>query len=623
MWPSDPAKRGAEDRWVLAGVESNLKRLRTTILLSTCLACITVTLVFAAIGIGLVPSPHKPSLDARAKLCESLAVQLSMEVQERQIDLFMALAPAIEHMNQDILSLGLRRSDGHLLAATDNHKSLWKDAPENQSTATHIRVPILHGDQKFGEIEICFTPILPEGIRGFLCQLRLPLVLFMAVSGFVAYLLYLGRALRMLDPSSVIPDRVRAALDTLSESVVMTDNQERIVLANEAFARISGRPTSSLLGLNLSLLPWIKRRSEKEHSDLPWIETLREGFARKGVPLVLETQSGESLSSIVNAAPITGPDGKSRGVITSFTDVSELENRNKELIDLSRLAGMAEVASEVLHNVGNVLNSVNVSATSIVQNLSNSQLSRVKQVTEMIAEHIDDVGTFFTEDTRGKHIPTYLVKAADLLVNEQVELLDKIQSITDDIDHIKEIVRMQQSHARTSGLKTETLVTEVLEDAIRLNDSHLRRHKIKVVREFEEIGLVHIDKSRVLQIVTNLIRNASEALVAGNDAERLLKVRCCRHEQSLLRIEVVDNGIGISPENLTKIFGYGFTTREKGHGFGLHSSAIAASDMGGRLSGHSEGLGHGAIFVLELPIEQERTENETRKTLSLGTAAKT
>ena len=146
----------------------------------------------------------------------------------------MALAPTIVRENQHILSMAIRRSDGHVLAATDNHESLWKDTPANRSTATHVQVPIYHGDQQFGEIEICFTPFIPRGIRGFLHQFHLPLTIFMAVSGFIAYQLYLKKVLRHLDPASVVPDRVRAALDTLRtnhRSIHIVTSRAQIVIA--------------------------------------------------------------------------------------------------------------------------------------------------------------------------------------------------------------------------------------------------------------------------------------------------------------------------------------------------------------------------------------------------------
>ena len=590
-------------------------RLSTTTHISSSLVCITVTILFAGMGMGLVPSTHSTSLEARAKLCESLAIQLSMEVQEKQTNLFMTLAPTIVRENQDILSMAIRRSDGHVLAATENHESFWKNMSSNQSTATHMQVPIFHGDQQFGATEICFTPLAHKGVYGFLCRFHLPLTFFMAISGFLAYRLYLRKVLRHLDPSSVVPDRVRAALDTLSESVVVMDGQERIVLANDAFTQIAGQSKSSLLGHKLSLLPWIRKRSEQRPSNLPWIKALHQGIAKKGVSLVLETPSGEVRSSIVNTTPIHGPDGKQKGIMASFTDVTELEDKNRQLVEMSRLAGKAEVATDVLHNVGNILNSVNVSATLISQNLSDSQLPNVRKIAEMISEHIEDLGTFLTEDSRGRHIPTYLIKSTEILLNEQANLIEKVQSITTNVNHIREIIRMQQSHARTSTFQITASPIEVVEEAIQINDTDLKHHGISVVREFGEIGIVDIDKPRFLQIVTNLIRNASDALAASSETKKLLTIRCYKHEEDSLLVEVLDNGIGIPPENFTKIFQHGFTTKDDGHGFGLHSSALAAKEMGGSLSVHSKGLGHGATFVLELPLSPERIENETGQTL--------
>jgi len=591
-----------------------LKRLDTKTHISIGLVGITMTILFTAIGLGLIRSSYSTHLEARAKLCESLAIQFCMDSQKKQIRMFKALAPIIVRRNQDILSMGIRRTDGRLLAATDNHGSFWKDIPANRSTETHVKVPLFQGNKQFGIIEICLTPLNSDGILGLLRRFHLPLVLFMAVSGFVAYWLYLKKVLRHLDPSSVVPDRVRAALDTLSESVVITDSKEQIVLANEAFTEITGQPISSLLGCRLSLLPCIKKSLEQRPRDFPWGKALHQGIAEKGIPLVLESQSGEVCSSIVNTTPIPGSDGKQKGIMASFTDVTELEQKNKALVETSRLAGMAEVATDVLHNVGNVLNSVNVSTTSINENLSGSQLPNVKKVAEMLSEHIDDIGTFLTKDSRGRHIPNYLIRMTETLLNEQANLREKVQSIKANIDHIKEIISMQQSHARIAGFQMESSLVEVVEDAIQINQAALERCEISVVKEFGEVGIVTIDKPRVLQIVINLIRNASEALAASSQKDKLLTVRCYKHEEKSLRIEVLDNGIGIPSECLTKIFQHGFTTKDKGHGFGLHSSALAAHEMGGSLSAHSKGLGHGAKFILEFPLKLERTKHEAGKT---------
>ena len=591
-----------------------MKRLATTTHISISLVCITATLLFTAIGMGLIRNSYKAQLEARAKLCESLAIQFCVGTQKKQIDMFKALAPIIARRNPDILSMAIRRSDGHLLAVTDNHISYWKDIPANRSTETHIQVPIFHKDKQYGAIEICLTALNPNGMIGFVREFHLPLIFFMVVLGFIAFKLYLKKALRYLDPSSVIPDRVRAALDNLSESIVVTDSQEQIVLANEAFTRITGQPISSLLGSKLSLLPCIKKTSGQKNFDLPWAKALRQGQAEKGIPLALESSSGEVFSSIVNTIPISDHDGKQKGIIASFTDVTELEQKNRALVEASRLAGMAEVATDVLHNVGNVLNSVNVSAASINESLSGSQLDNVRKVAEMLSEHINDIGTYLTKDSRGRHIPNYLIKTVEKLLSDQVNLMEKVRAIRTNIDHIKEIISMQQSHARTVGFQIESSLVEVVEDAIKINQTTLEGYKISLVKEFGDVGIVTIDKPRILQIVINLIRNSSESLAASDQKDRQLTVRCYKHEENLLRIEVLDNGIGILSENLTKIFQHGFTTKEKGHGFGLHSSALAAHEMGGSLSVHSEGLGHGATFILEFPLKLERIQHETGTT---------
>lgn len=589
-----------------------MKRLTSTTHICISLVFITVTLLFAATSLGLISNPTRTRFVTRTKLCESLAIQFCVGTQKDQIRLFKAFAPVIVHRNKDILSMALKRSDGYTLAATDNHRSFWKNAPDHGSTATHIQVPIIQGDKQYGMIEICLTPLGPEGMMGLLHQFHIPLVFFISGLGFIAYWLYLKKALRHLDPASVVPERVKAALDTLSESVVVTDGQEQIVLANEAFTKISGQPVSSLLGRKLSLLPCIKGNiSGEEKNNFPWIKALNEGVAEKGVPLVLESTSSKT-SSIVNTTPISGADGKQKGIMASFTDITELESKNQALVETSRLAGMAEVATDVLHNVGNVLNSVNISAAAIYENLSDSHLINIKKVAEMFVEHNDDLGTFLSQDSRGKHIPNYLIKTIELLINEQTHLIEKVQSIRANIDHIKEIINMQQTHARISDFQIESSLIEVVEDAIRINLPNLERYEISIAKEYGEVERAIIDKPRILQIIINLIRNASEALIASDQEDKIITIRCYKHNDNLLRIEIIDNGIGISSENLTKIFQHGFTTKTKGHGFGLHSSALAANEMGGSLCAQSRGLGHGTKFILEFPLKLERMKHDTR-----------
>jgi len=281
----------------------------------------------------------------------------------------------------------------------------------------------------------------------------------------------------------------------------------------------------------------------------------------------------------------------------------ELQKVHQELVEASHRAGMAEVATDVLHNVGNVLNSVNVSTTLMTEKVSQSKVSNLKKVADIIEEHADNLGTFLTEDPRGKHIPSYLTKVTKLLIDEQADITANLQSLVNNVEHIKQIVNVQQSYSKALGVEVSTSLAEVVRSAIEINKVGLDRHGSRLICEFAELPKINIDKQKVLQILVNLIGNAEFALGNSEKEEKLLIVKIYKHVEDRLRIEVTDNGIGISKENLTKIFRHGFTTKKDGHGFGLHSGALAAKEVGGLLTAHSDGVGHGATFILELPFK--------------------
>jgi len=282
----------------------------------------------------------------------------------------------------------------------------------------------------------------------------------------------------------------------------------------------------------------------------------------------------------------------------------ELESMQQRLMETSRQAGMAEVATGVLHNVGNVLNSVNVSATVLQDRLLKSKLSSLVNTADLLHAHADGLLTFLSEDPRGKRVPGFIVKLASYLTAEQEETLKELSVLAKNIEHIKEIVIMQQSYAKMSGVAEILSPTQLVEDALRMNEAALARHNVKVVREYAEVPPVSIDKHKALQILVNLIRNAKYALDHGTVDEKLLRIRIEASGPDKVSIVIQDNGVGIPQENLVKIFQHGFTTKRDGHGFGLHSGALAAKEMGGKLSVHSEGIGRGAQFLLELPISR-------------------
>ena len=159
---------------------------------------------------------------------------------------------------------------------------------------------------------------------------------------------------------------------------------------------------------------------------------------------------------------------------------------------------------------------------------------------------------------------------------------------------------MQQGLAKVSCAVETLSMVEMVEDALRMNASSFARHDIQVIKDFENIPPVTVEKHKVLQILVNLVRNAKQACDEAAPLEKRLTLRLTQGNDRV-RVAVSDNGTGIAAENLTRIFGHGFTTKKDGHGFGLHSSALAAKAMGGSLTVHSDGPGCGSRFTLELP----------------------
>ncbi len=289
---------------------------------------------------------------------------------------------------------------------------------------------------------------------------------------------------------------------------------------------------------------------------------------------------------------------------------SELEKSQKQLLEISRQAGMAEVATSVLHNVGNVLNSINVSTAVVADRLKKSKASNITKVAALMRENAADLGNFMTNDEKGRQLPAYLEQLAGHLAQEQTYILEELESLEKNVDHVKDIVAMQQTYAKVSGLTDIVKVVDLVEDAVRMNASALVRHDVQFFREYDEhLPEITVEKHKVLQILVNLIRNAKYACDESGRKDKRLTMRVT-NGSDVVRIALIDNGIGIPKENLTRIFAHGFTTKKDGHGFGLHSGILAAKEMGGSLSVDSEGTGKGATFTLTLPCERKRTDTE-------------
>ena len=277
---------------------------------------------------------------------------------------------------------------------------------------------------------------------------------------------------------------------------------------------------------------------------------------------------------------------------------------HKDMLEVSRQAGMSEVATSVLHNVGNVLNSVNISAAVVADHVAEFKIQNIGQVARLLKEHADDVGNYLTNDPKGKQLPEYLGKLATHLGNEQTMILRELGFVRTKIEHIKQIVATQQSYGKVMGLAESTRVEDLVEDVLRLQAVELAEHQVNVHRDYvPNMPEIVVDKHKVLQILLNLLSNAKHACVESKQKPKEVNIRVT-NGSGRIQVIVSDNGVGIAPLNLKKVFNHGFTTRKNGgHGFGLHGSALAAKELGGTIAANSEGPDKGATFTLDIPVK--------------------
>jgi C4-dicarboxylate-specific signal transduction histidine kinase len=269
------------------------------------------------------------------------------------------------------------------------------------------------------------------------------------------------------------------------------------------------------------------------------------------------------------------------------------------MVHIAREAGMAEVAASVLHNVGNVLNSVNISSTLVKEYIDSSELDSLSDVCMLLDDHRLNLGDYITSDPKGMLIPEYLQVLVTHWAKEKKTILGELRNLNDNINHIKNILTVQQTLNKVAGFKEMISIKDAIEEAIAISGINLTN--ITLNKNLLEMKAVLVDKIKLLQILINVIKNAKDAVFETENTNKIISIDL-KSSNGLFTISVADNGSGIPKENLIKIFSHGFTTKKTGHGFGLHASALAAKEMGGELRAESGGLTKGSIFILELPI---------------------
>ncbi|HHB76266.1 MAG TPA: EAL domain-containing protein [Desulfobulbus sp.] len=306
-------------------------RLSPAVRISIGLVALTLSLLLLGQLIGLAPDRTRAILDSRKNLSEALAVQFSAAAQRGDLPLIKETLRSIVEMENDIKSAAIRNAEGDLLTEAGNHPAHWQPSPDGRSTTTNVQIPIFNDQKRWATVEVSFSPLWKNTIAHGFKNSYLSLILFVACTGFAGYFLLIKKALRELDPSSVIPGRVRAAFDVLKEGVLILDEKEQIVLANASFAERIHKPASELIGFKGSELGWKGYKGPQNLKQLPWMQVLENGKRVIGTRLLAEGFNGTTITFVVNAGPILDGKGKSRGVLVTLDDVTELEEKNVEL----------------------------------------------------------------------------------------------------------------------------------------------------------------------------------------------------------------------------------------------------------------------------------------------------
>jgi len=406
--------------------------------------------------------------------------------------------------------------------------------------------------------------------------------------------------------------RLQAIVETASEGIITINEHGLIESANASAERIFQYQVEELKGRNVSMLmpsPYHEEHDEyfasyRNTGKANIIGTIREVVGRRKNGDVFPMELSLSEVRWENQRMFTG---FVRDISERKKAEAEREALNKQLVDTSRRVGMAEVITGVLHNVGNVLNSINIAAGVLMDTVRRSSLDKVSRTGELIQENLHDVGSYLTQDPKGQQIPEYLGQLGHQLTQEQETVLREIKGLVKNIEHIKEIINVQQSVARSSSMEEPVVLADLVSQALSVNQAPLDTYQVQVVKDYHEMPEIVVDKHQVLQVLVNLISNANQAMKEVSDRPRILTLRLLwfkEHENEWVKFEVQDTGVGISPDNMNRMFSQGFTTKKDGHGFGLHSGALNAKLMGGSLTVSSEGEGRGALFTLTIPAKK-------------------
>ncbi len=547
-----------------------LKRLSAKSQIAMGQSGIIVSLLLTAVVLGLIPDRVSAVRDGRAMLAEALAANSSTLITYSDLKRIESNLQLVVQRNADLVSAGVRREDDSLVVSVAEHQNRWEKMPGEYSTDTQFRVPIHTGEARWGQVELRFKALQAQGLLGVVQTPWVQLALFLGLLSFVLFYLYLGRMLTQLDPSQAVPGRVRSALDTMAEGLLVLDRKEQIVLANQAFATLLGKTTEQMTGVRASQLPWVTSDgAATEAAERPWIKAIRDGVAQTDQMIRLQLDDQPQRTFKLNCSPVLGSKGNYAGVLVSFDDITLLEEKEVELRKSREEAVAANEAkssflANMSHEIRTPMNAV-LGFTEILQRgySKNPQESR---------KHLDTI------HSSGKHLLDLINDILDLSKVESGQMeIERMQCAPHNV--IAEIVNVLRVKANEKGLSLAFLPEGDLPETILSDPSRLR------------------------QIVTNLVGNAIKFTEQGG-VTVMLQLDLYNTRPQLI-VDITDTGIGMQEERLEHIFDpfvqadTSVTRRFGGTGLGLSISKRFAEALGGGITVTSQ-PGRGSTFSVRI-----------------------
>ncbi len=544
------------------------------------LVCLMISLMVTVISVGIGPNERLSVMRGRAALAESMAIDCSIHLNNNRMRDIQRLLETLVNRNPQVMSAGVRRNNGRLAVEVNQHAKSWESG-QQQTAETHAAVPLQVGKAHWGQVELRFHPIQASGWLAWLAGPWPRYVIMVGAMAFIVVYFYLGFVLRQLDPSKAVPKRVRAALDTLAEGLILTDHRGRVLLANEAFAAWAGQNPDKLVGRNADKFPWKLDETDGYRTPaeetverfqvhrFPWTQAIAYQAPQARWPMKLVDCDGNVLNLSANSSPVLGQDGKYRGVLTSFEDITELEQHRVELTEAKIAADTANRAkSEFLARMSHEIR---------------TPMNAILGYTEVLRSGFDT-----NEANQQKHLKTIHSSGEHLLalINDILDL-SKVESGQ---------MNLEMRHCSVQEILTHVasvLQIKATEKGISLN--------------FEADGLmpetILTDEVRIKQTLINLVGNAIKFTDEGG--VRMVARLVNNKGKQMFAVDVIDSGIGMSPQQIEKIFDpfsqadTSITRRYGGTGLGLAICRQLAAKMGGEVSVVSI-PGEGSTFTVTI-----------------------